>query len=96
MIQSALERVRTKLEYTTIGFQLVGESFTLSRLQSIYEIVLGRELDRRNFRRKLQLAGLVETTGRQFQDGPGRPAELHKFRDVDFLYLRERGIHVPF
>jgi len=96
MIESALCRVRTKLEYTTIGFQLMGESFTLGQLQSTYEVVLGRQLDRRNFRRKLQLAGLVEATGRPFQDGPGRPAELYRFRDVDFLYLRERGIHVPF
>jgi 8-oxo-dGTP diphosphatase len=96
MITSALARVRTKLEYTTIGFQLVGESFTLGELQSMYEVILGRRLDKRNFRRKLQFLDLVEPTGQLRSDGPGRPARLHRFHRVGFFHLRERGIHVPF
>ena len=96
MIASALARVRTKLEYTTIGSQLVGESFSLSELQSMYEVILGRHLDKRNFRRKLQLLGLVEPTGQLRHDAPGRPAKLHRFRHVEFFHLRDRGIHVPF
>jgi 8-oxo-dGTP diphosphatase len=96
MIDVALDRVRTKLEYTTIGFQLMGATFTLGELQRIYEVVLDRKLDKRNFRRRLQLLDLVEPTGETFQDGPGRPAVLHRFRHVDFVHLRERGIHSPF
>jgi 8-oxo-dGTP diphosphatase len=96
MIDVALDRVRTKLEYTTIGFQLMGATFTLGELQRIYEVVLDRKLDKRNFRRRLQLLDLVEPTGDTFQDGPGRPALLHRFRNVDFVHLRERGIHSPF
>jgi 8-oxo-dGTP diphosphatase len=96
MLQVALERVRTKLEYTTIGFQLLPETFTLHQLQSTYEIVLDRELDKRNFRRRLNLLELVEATGEKHKEGPGRPAELYRFRPVDFVNLRERGFYLPF
>lgn len=96
MIEVALQRVRTKLEYTTIASQLAGELFSLSALQSLYEVVLGRPLDKRNFRRKLNLAGLVEPTGQSLSDGPGRPAQLYRFRELEFFHLRDRGIHVPF
>ena len=96
MIQVALDRVRTKLEYTTIGFQLMGATFTLSELQRVYEVILDRELDKRNFRRRLQLLDLVEPTGEKYREGPGRPALLHRFRHVDFVNLRDRGIHSPF
>ncbi len=96
MIDVALRRVRTKLEYTTIGFQLVPSTFSLVELQSIYEVVLGRGLDKRNFRRKLRLLGLVEPTQQRRAEGPGRPAMLYRFPRVDFVNLRDRGIHVPF
>lgn len=96
MIDVALERVRTKLEYTTIGFQLMPETFTLGELQAVYEVVLDRKLDKRNFRRKLKLLGLVEPTGERKLEGRGRPAELYRFQAVDFVHLRDRGIHAPF
>ena len=96
MIEVALARVRTKLEYTTIGFQLMAVTFTLGELQRVYEVILDRELDKRNFRRRLQLLDLVESTGELRQEGPGRPALLHRFRHVDFVHLRDRGIHTPF
>lgn len=96
MIEVALDRVRTKLEYTTIGFQLMGATFTLGELQRIYEVILGRALDKRNFRRRLQLLELVEPTGELYREGPGRPAVLHRFHRVDFVHLRDRGVHSPF
>ncbi len=96
MIEVALERVRTKLEYTTIGFQLMAETFTLGELQHVYEVILGRDLDKRNFRRRMQFLELVESTGEYHKEGPGRPALLHRFRSVDFVHLRERGVHSPF
>jgi len=96
MIDVALQRVRTKLEYTTIGFQLMPELFTLGSLQSIYEVILDRALDKRNFRRKLATLGLVEDTGRTQQDGPGRPAALYRFSQLESVDLREHGARVAF
>jgi 8-oxo-dGTP diphosphatase len=96
MLEVAIQRVRTKLEYTTIGFQLMPRTFSLGQLQAMFEVVLGRPLDKRNFRRKLNLLGLVEPTGQHHADGIGRPAQLYRFRQVDFVNLRDRGIHVPF
>jgi 8-oxo-dGTP diphosphatase len=96
MLEGALQRVRTKLEYTTIGFQLMPPTFTLQELQSTYEIILDCELDKRNFRRRLKLLELVEPVGIKRTEGPGRPAELYRFREPDFINLREKGFYLPF
>jgi len=96
MLQVALQRVRTKLEYTTLGFQLMPQTFTLQELQSTYEIILHRELDKRNFRRRLKLLDLVKTVGAKRAEGPGRPAELYRFKDANFFHLREKGFFLPF
>lgn len=85
ILEMALSRLRSKLEYTTLAFQLLPEEFTLSELQEVYECVLGERIDKRNFRRKVEgaperePAGIVEPTGRM-RYGKGRPAELYRFR----------------
>jgi 8-oxo-dGTP diphosphatase len=53
IVDYAIERLRNKLEYTTAGFKMLPEQFTLSELQSVYEAILGKKLDKRNFRKKL-------------------------------------------
>ncbi|MCA9861171.1 MAG: hypothetical protein KC438_15700, partial [Thermomicrobiales bacterium] len=63
VIEYALFRVRSKLDYTTIGFHLLSEEFTLSELQAAYETVLGRKLDKRNFRRRMSALGILTVTG---------------------------------
>lgn len=78
----ALLRLRNKLEYTTVGFQLLPEKFTLTELQRVYEAILGRKLDKRNFRRKVMLLGIVKAT-REWQRGDRRPARLYRFADKD-------------
>lgn len=75
----ALKRLRYKLEYTAVGFELLPETFTLSELQTAYEIILGEKLDKRNFRRKIIGAGVIEETG-EYRVGEGRPAKLYRFR----------------
>lgn len=75
----ALTRLRYKLEYTAVGFELLPEEFTLTELQSAYEIVLGEDLDKRNFRRKILSAGVIESSGRT-RSGEGRPARLYRYR----------------
>jgi 8-oxo-dGTP diphosphatase len=79
IIDYALARLRNKLSYTTVGFQLLPASFTLSDLQRVYEVILGRELDKRNFRRKVELLGIVKPTREQRAAASGRPAQLYRF-----------------
>ena len=74
----ALERLANKLEYSTIGFQLLPRKFTLSQLQRVYEAVLGRKLDKRNFRRKMTLVDTLKPLNEWVRDGPSRPARLYR------------------
>lgn len=80
VIDYAVARLRAKLGYTTIAFHLLPPTFTLSELQSAYEAILGHALDKRNFRRRLIAAAILESTGEQRRDGSHRPALLYRFR----------------
>lgn len=80
VFEYALFRIRSKLDYTTIGFNLLPAEFTLSELQSAYETVLGRKLDKRNFRRRMSALGILTVTGSTRRDGSHRPARLYRFR----------------
>lgn len=83
---SALARLRGKLSYRPVVFELLPETFTLLTLQKLVEALNGVPLHKQNFRRLVERGGLVEGTGRRSHSG-GRPAELYRFRrDV----LRER------
>jgi len=76
--QYALARLRAKLEYTNIVYSLLPAELTLGELQEVYEIILGRRIDRRNFRKKVFSLGLLRPLRRQ-RRGPHRPAELYAF-----------------
>jgi 8-oxo-dGTP diphosphatase len=79
IVAYTLQRLRGKLEYTTIGFQLLAPEFTLSELQLVYEAILNRPLDKRNFRKKLLLTRIVEPTAHTRMSGQHRPAQLFRF-----------------
>jgi 8-oxo-dGTP diphosphatase len=79
IVAYALQRLRYKLEYTAAGFLLLPEMFTLSELQATYEQILGEKLDKRNFRRRILEAGLIEETAHH-RGGEGRPARLYRYR----------------
>jgi len=87
----ALRRLRYKLEYTAVGFELLPETFTLSELQAAYEVILGERLDKRNFRRKILSAGILEETG-TYRTGEGRPAKLYRFRDDAVAEVKARRL----
>jgi hypothetical protein len=84
---AALERLRGKLAYRPVVFELLPETFTLSRLQQVVEALAGQVLHKQNFRRLVASANLVEPTGEWDQRTGGRPAELYRFRRE---VLRER------
>ena len=79
IIEYALNRLRGKLDYTTIAFNLLPEQFTLRELQRVYEIILHKRLDKRNFRKKILSTGILEDTGAKKMEGTHRPARLYRF-----------------
>ena len=95
IMQYALERLRNKLEYTTVGFQLLPEKFTLTQLQEVYEAILDKKLDKRNFRRKMALLKILKPL-KEFRHGGQRPAQLFKFVAGRFEKLKDKGILFPF
>lgn len=78
ILLTALTRIRGKLDYAPIGFQLLPERFTLTELQHVYEAVLGAPMDKRNFRAKVQRSGDLRAL-EDFRTGSHRPARLYSF-----------------
>ena len=77
IIEYGLERLRNKIEYTDIAFNLMPDLFTLTELQQVYEVILGRELLKANFRRKI--ANMVIETNKYTRDSGHRPSKLFRF-----------------
>lgn len=91
ILDYAVQRLRWKLEWTALGFLLLPEEFTLSELQRVYETVLNEPLDKRNFRRKMLAAGVLEETP-NLREGDHRPAKLYRFtaRAIELEQARRR------
>jgi 8-oxo-dGTP diphosphatase len=79
ILDAALAAVRTRVDYAPIAFRLLPPQFTLSELQRMYELLLGRRLHKASFRRALAAARLVEATDEWRSEGRGRPAQYHRF-----------------
>ena len=91
IVAAALSRLRGKLRYQPIGFELLPEQFTLRQLQHLYEIVLGRPLDKRNFRKKVLGMGILKDTNEIEQDVAHRAARLFRFDKRAYDRLSKRG-----
>lgn len=89
----ALARLRGKLRYQPIGFELLPTKFTLSQLQHLYEAVLGTELDKRNFRKKILGFDLLVPLKETLMDGAHRPARLYQFDTDKYERLHKRGFN---
>ncbi|MCA1953716.1 MAG: hypothetical protein LDL12_01055 [Anaerolinea sp.] len=92
IVHYALRRLRYKLEYSAVGFELLPEAFSLSELQRTYEIILGETLDKRNFRRRILQAGIIEPTPHQRSGGEGRPARLYRYRPDAIAEVKARRL----
>ncbi len=79
LVDAGIAALRTRLETAPIAFRLLPAAFTLSQLQEVYELLLGRRLHKASFRRALQAAFLVEPTDEWRSEGRGRPAQLFRF-----------------
>ena len=92
IIDYAHTRLRYKLEYSSVGFQLLPDVFTLTELQQAYEIILGEQLDKRNFRRKILAAEILQETGEKQKEGEGRPAMLYRYREDAVAEVKTRRL----
>ncbi len=81
IIKIALERLRSRIEYTNIARYFLPEKFTLTQLQETYETILDKKIDKRNFRRKICRVSMVKKTGKTLYGKTTRPAALYKFSD---------------
>lgn len=90
----AHERLKNKMLYQPVGFELLEEKFPFSELEKLYAAVLDRAIDRRNFKKKvLKFGFLEETTEKQLLDGAGRPGNLFRFNEQKYFQLQKEGIN---
>ncbi|MBU1976251.1 MAG: NUDIX hydrolase [Nanoarchaeota archaeon] len=90
IIEDALVHLRLEIQTTNIAYQILTRKFTLSQLQKLYELILEKKLDKRNFRKKIKELDLLEETKELFREGAHRPAMLYRFRDREYKPLSEK------
>jgi 8-oxo-dGTP diphosphatase len=93
ILDAAIGRLKGKVRYQPIGFELLPEKFTLSQLQHLYEAVLGTELDKRNFRKKVLSFELLVPLAETQMLGRHRPAQLFRFDAQKYEKLKKRGFN---
>ena len=91
VLNTCLERLRERVRTRPIGFELLPRMFSLSDLQNLYESILGEQLDKRNFRKKILTMGIVEDTGEVQANVNHRPAKLYRFAEDRYESLVKKG-----
>jgi len=90
----AIERLRTKVRYQPIGFELLDKKFPFSDLEKLYTALLDREINRRNFSKKILSFGFLEETGELSKsESKGRPSKMYQFNQKRYRELLKEGIH---
>lgn len=93
IVETALRRLKAKVRYEPIGFELLPEKFTLGELQRLYETVLETPLDKRNFRKKLLGMDLLEALEEYQRDVAHRAAQFYRFNRPRYEELRKKGFN---
>jgi 8-oxo-dGTP diphosphatase len=93
IVATALNRLKGKVRYQPIGFELLPAKFTLSQLQRMYEVILERSLDKRNFRKKILGMGLLVETSEIQKDVAHRAARLYRFDEERYRRLVQKGFN---
>jgi 8-oxo-dGTP diphosphatase len=94
IISYAYQRLKYKIEYTPAAFKLLADKFTLRDLQTVYEAVIGRTVDNRNFRKKFLSSGVLKELDELSRETSFRPARLYAFSEADFEKLPDRPVFV--
>jgi 8-oxo-dGTP diphosphatase len=93
IVKKAIERLQAKLTYQPIGFDLLPKEFLFSDLENLYCTILEKEIDRRNFRKKILGFGIIDETSKIAPQKSGRPAKLFKFNKKKYQALTKEGFH---
>ena len=93
IVAVAINRLRGKMQYEPIGFELLDKKFPFSELEKLYASVLDRPIDRRNFKKKIMKFGFLEETSEKQQlTGAGRPGNLYQFNEQKYFQRKQEGI----
>jgi len=93
IIDTAFARLKNKLTYQPIGFDLLETEFLFSELENLYTTLLEKNIDRRNFRKKILGFGIIDETDKIISVKSGRPAKLFKFNEKKYRELELKGFH---
>lgn len=94
IVHAAIERVRAKIRYQPIGFELLDKKFTFSDLERLYTVLLDRDIDRRNFAKKFMALNVLDETDEVASpEGKGRPSKVYQFNRKRYLQLEKEGIN---
>ncbi|MBO4806757.1 MAG: NUDIX hydrolase [Paludibacteraceae bacterium] len=96
VLDLALVKLRERIMFRPVGFDLLPEKFTMRELQSLYESILGVEFDRRNFSKKILHVGLLDDLNETIKANPKREAKLYKFNQENYDRLKEKGFRLEF
>ena len=94
ILNKAIERIRGKIRYQPIGFELLDTRFTIPQLQQLYEAILGKSLDRRNFRKKIISTGLLNQLNEKQQNVAHKAAFYYEFSQEKYTQLTQEGIYL--
>ncbi len=92
ILTMAIDRLKAKITYQPIGFELLDKKFPFSDLEKLYSTVLGRDIDRRNFRKKFLGLKVLDELDEKISKGSGRPANLFQFNQKRYFQLIKEGI----
>ena len=92
ILEIAINRLQGKITYEPIGFELLDKKFPFSDLEKLYTTLLGREIDRRNFRKKIVSLNILDELDEKVSKGSGRPANLFMFNQQRYFQLKKEGI----
>lgn len=94
IIDSAIQRLRSKIQYEPIGFELLDRKFPFSDLENLYETLLNQKIDRRNFKKKVMSYNFLEELNEKaLSHGKGRPGKLFQFNEEKYKLAQKQGIH---
>jgi len=92
IVDHAIQRLKTKLSYEPIGFELLDKKFPFVQLRKLYEAVRGKAVDRRNFKKKFLQLGILEELPEKHSVGKGRPGNMYRFKEKAYFDLKKKGM----